>query len=273
MSAAERPVLLFLHLPKTAGTTFTRLIYAEQLERNPNWEGWIAPRFHFAYGVLYLRENASYGFYRDSYESAFSAEDLAVLRRPDVEVISGHFTYGLHRFLDRPAVYITILRDPVDRVLSLYHHLRSFPDDYPLNKQVGEGMTISEFVGGLRRTETDNDQLRRLVGRDVPFGGCTQEMLEEATETLDSRFLSVGLTERFDESVAVFGNLLGWAPRTPYSMLVNHGRPGREAISDAELEAIESHNALDAELYDEARRRFEQQLQAESRATVQSQGS
>ena len=45
---------------------------------------------------------------------------LHVLRDDDASVICGHFAYGVHRWMTRPACYVSIVREPVDRILETY---------------------------------------------------------------------------------------------------------------------------------------------------------
>ena len=78
---------------------------------------------------------------------------------------------------DRPTTYITLLRNPVDRVLSLYHFLEA-------ERQT----SIEEFVAHPSIKEVDNDQTRRIAGVDPAVGGCTNAMLLKAMENMRRHF-------------------------------------------------------------------------------------
>jgi hypothetical protein len=44
--------------------------------------------------------------------------------KKDVKFYHGHMSFGSHKEIERPSVYLTIVRDPVDRLLSTYYNLR-----------------------------------------------------------------------------------------------------------------------------------------------------
>ena len=124
---------------------------------------------------------------------ALNEEQLARIR-----LLNGHMGYGLHRYLPRPAVYITFLREPVERVLSHYSFERTltYSPVYPY-LQSGE-MDLKEYVRYYTEAgDMDNLQTRMIAGNwhKRGFGPCTNEMLEEAKRNLRERFAVVGLAE------------------------------------------------------------------------------
>src|SRR5438874_1730089 len=96
-------VLLFLHIPKTGGSTLSKI-----LERQ-------YPRAQ----TLTLDDQKIAQF-----------KTLPVAERGRYCLVKGHLHFGLHHFIPRPSTYITLLREPVERVLSFYHYARSTPDHY-----------------------------------------------------------------------------------------------------------------------------------------------
>lgn len=44
-------------------------------------------------------------------------------QRNKIKVVHGHTPFGIHKTFCRPAVYLTVVRDPVDRVLSTYYNI------------------------------------------------------------------------------------------------------------------------------------------------------
>ena len=57
----------------------------------------------------------------------FLVSDLGLLpleQRARFRLVMGHFQYGIHEFLPQEYTYVTIVRDPVERVISHYNYLR-----------------------------------------------------------------------------------------------------------------------------------------------------
>ena len=224
--------VVFLHIPKTAGKS--------------------------------LREVLLAGIGRKPYFSvARPLEDyqrLEVLHRDDraaLGLVEGHLYYGVHEILPRPCVYLTMLREPGERVLSYYSYVRESAGHH-LHERA-KGMSVGECLREGLTVEMDNFMVRSLTSLrnlHVPFGGVTREMLIEARAHLDG-IAGVGLTERFDESVRRFCDLLGWKRTEAPRLNETRGRVERGAIPEGDLDLIRRHNALDAELYAHARGLFE----------------
>jgi hypothetical protein len=155
------------------------------------------------------------------------------------DYVIGHFPFGLHARLPRPCLYITLLRDPVARLLSNIRFgldRQKWPRDTSISALVEQGRLI------------DNMQTRQIAGiadRDEP---CTSKTLTTAIDNLRSHYCVVGLTERFDDALKALITLLGW-PDIAYS-----NRQVSHAPSDPDLEsrvkvAAERYFAVDMELY------------------------
>jgi hypothetical protein len=100
----DRQALIFLHIPKTAGTTLNRII---------EWQ----------YNPLSI-------FTLDPYRFRATAERFMTLseeRRRRIQVVRGHLYYGLHETSPAGATYITMLREPVARFLSSYYFILRRP--------------------------------------------------------------------------------------------------------------------------------------------------
>ena len=248
------PVLLLLHIPKTGGTTLNTLVY----------EGRYDPSMPAGEEGGYL----NYGIYHfpggfDEDDSPGPTEQLArALSRPDVRLVLGHFPFGVHRLTPRPARYVTFLRDPVDRIVSLYYHGVHWASNEMDDLNAAGKMT--ESLVATRRKGFDNDQTRRLSGADPEFGRCTPAMLEQAKRNLRRHFAMVGLTERFDESVVLLKRILGWSDMLYLPRLVNPQRPARTDLADSVVEPIRDRNKLDLELYRYARELFERLAERQS---------
>src|SRR5262249_18377977 len=123
---------------------------------------------------------------------------LPVRRLKKMRMFKGHMLFGLHEVLPQPATYITVLRDPIDRVISAFYFMRTYKLHPLYWKFKRENWTLEDFV---RRSTRENVQCKILAGAEYN-APCTAEVCETAKKHLVSHFSVVGLSERFEESLA-----------------------------------------------------------------------
>ena len=100
-----------------------------------------------------------------------------------VQVIMGHLWYGAHALLPRPATYLTVLRDPIDRIISHYYFVQR--DERHYLHQVVQGMSLEEYMSSGSSTEMLNDQTRLLAGgATAETGHLSADVLATATDVL-----------------------------------------------------------------------------------------
>ncbi len=222
----SRYTIVFTHVPKTGGTTLDHIIRAVAAVLHQQRKRLRSPRR----GVLPRQERNQ----RLLNLAPVPDEQLATH-----DYLSGHFPFGIHCRLPRHALYVTLLRDPVARLLSQVRFgidHRKWSHDASVTELIEQGRLI------------DNLQTRQMAGvadREVP---CTATTLASALENLRSHYAIVGLTERFDDMLKALITLLGW-PDIAYS-----DRQVSIAPSDLDLEsrvrdAAERYFAFDMELY------------------------
>lgn len=217
--ATTDPVLVFLHVPKTAGATLHRVIARQARGRQ----------------VVTLR---LLGEPPDAI-----AEHLA--GAGDVDVVKGHVYFGVHRHVRRPVHYITVLRHPVARVWSLYRYIRTEPR-HPLHPQVRD-MSLPAFLDSdLDHDQVRDGQVRQLVG--APGRDLGADDLALARDRLEHELVGFGLQEQFDASLVLLRRTLGWN-LPPFYVSRNVTRGPREPLSEEDRRRIEDHNRLDLELH------------------------
>ena len=188
---------------------------------------------------------------------------LSEAERGQFKMIRGHMGYGLHQFVPHPCQYFTILRDPVERVISTYFYIKQLPSHFLYNTFKAGNLTLKDYVEGNYSTMVDNGQTRMLAGGDgnILEGVCTPEMFEQAKENLRRSFVVVGLTERFDESLLLLRHQFGWRKLFYRRKNVSLNRLGKEALEPETLEAILAMNQYDWALYEYAQSLFEEQIE------------
>ena len=222
--------VIFLHLPKTAGTTVNRLI---------EWE--------YRLSEMYSIDPVLFKW------SAAHLRKLPPGRLKKIRMFKGHMVFGLHELLSQPATYITVLRDPVDRVISAFYFMRSYKLHPLYWKLRRNNWTLEDFV---RRYQRENVQAKVVAGSDYD-APCTPEILEKAKQNLGRYFSVVGLSERLEESLALMKLRFGWKLTSYSSFNVTRSRPRKDDLPKATLDLIREKNAFDIELYQCAREIFE----------------
>lgn len=229
--------LYFLHIQKTAGTTFSALLqtYFSAGETCP------------AYDYLQLFK-------------------LSEEQRPAYRYYRGHFGYGLLEYLPQPVRVVTLLRDPIERTLSNLSHIRRYAE-HDANRLYHRRNMMTFLKSRHIGIELRNLQTRSLA---MPRGGIElyryweleDRDLDTAKERLET-IAFVGLVERFSESLHLLVYMLGWQPFSTESRL--NSAPERFQIADLDNEVIDylhEINRFDLDLYAFARQLFADRYQA-----------
>jgi Galactose-3-O-sulfotransferase len=179
----------------------------------------------------------------------------------------GHIGFGVHRFLPQPFTYITMLREPVSRLISLYHYSCTNPTAYYHKHAVGK--SLEAFLLETPLMELDNGQVRFLAGdpddlfiNRTPYGACSEALLLQAQQNIEQHFSWVGIMEQFDPSLLLLGQTMGW--KNCFYLRRNVARPSEKnpPVSPEVRSQIAQRNWLDLKLYQYAQQRLSQQLQA-----------
>jgi hypothetical protein len=231
--------LLFLHIPKAAGTTLGRIV-----ERH-------------------VPASRQYRLGANAQKAIETFNDWPAERRARYRLISGHFPYGVHEQVPGPHAYFTMLREPLDRVASFHAFVLRDPGHYLTQAMPPEQRaSLARFARETQATTVDNGQTRLLAGDwgHVPFGGCTPDMLERAKANL-RRMAVVGLTERFDESLLLLGQRFGWRHLGYRRQNETQGRERGKPMDEETREALAALNVYDLTLYAYAQGLFEEAWQ------------
>jgi len=233
MAAANgAEALIFLHVPKSAGTTLNRLIEWEY----PLFEMYSVDPVLFRWSRARLWR-------------------LPQRRLKRFRVFKGHMPFGLHAILPQPATYITVIRGAVERVISAYYFMSNYKLHPNYWKFRREGWTLEDFV---RRSPRENVQTKMIAGADYD-APCTAEILAKAKNNLQY-FSVIGLTERFEESLALMKLRFGWKLESYSSFNVTRTRPKKRDLPQSTLDLISERNRFDIELYECAAKIFEEAI-------------
>jgi len=222
--------LIFLHIPKAAGSTFDNVI-----PKNYDINGVIhinTPQFYMNPGALLK-------------EGSFPRAAM------------GHFKFNqyVYQMVKDPFIHVTILREPVARLISFYNFLLAAPR-HGRHKRAAT-MSFEDFVESKTNHECHNGQALRITGhlnrrylqRPLP----TDEVLQLAQEALLKRFTFFGLTERYPEFMLTCHRLMGWHNLYYAKKKVTRDTPkriSRKDLSDAAINRARELNEVDVRLYE-----------------------
>lgn len=236
INAEQNKTLLFAHVPKTAGTTLRCIVGREYLGQE-----------------LFV-------IHHDIQRDKARLKHMGEREKRRLRAVFGHMCWGWHDLLSlrQPYAYITVLREPAERVLSLYAHCR-LSEHY-----LGEALAGRDLVYFLQSGVSctgDNGMVRQLCGRDtfyqkpwremkIPAGKVTRDDLEAAKANLRACAV-VGVSEQFDTFIAAMRRRFGWRTQQwRNENITRWPRPRLQDLNHREREALEQATALDRELYE-----------------------
>lgn len=225
--------LVFLHIPKTAGQT---LHFVTLRSFRPD------ERIHL-----------------NALDRPIDAEmeKIPATKRARARLVWGHLPFGVHRHIPRPCDYVTILREPVSRVISVYKHILRTSNHELHGQVIGDEMSLEDYVAsGIDYGQTENSQTRQVSGRQ--FGAIERDSLEEAKSNLQG-FEVVGLTERIEETFV----LLRRALEVRFLPYVTRNVSPPLNVSARAVELIRERNDFDTELYAHGKGLLGEQVRAQ----------
>ncbi|SDY48388.1 Sulfotransferase family protein [Jannaschia faecimaris] len=172
----QEAVLIHMHIPKTAGSSFNRIL-------SDNYEG------RFRYAFRNMRELL----------------EMPAPQRAKIDLIFGHTTYGVHDLLRREHLYLFVLRDPKARLYSFYKYIRKAAD-HPLHRRVNEeNLSFGAFLDASTQTDgkgwdVDNAQMKRIAGvlpHEVKTTRDFPEIFRSACRHCFSQQTEFGLVDEF----------------------------------------------------------------------------
>ena len=222
-------MIIYMHIPKTAGTTIV-----DALKLNNK-----ASSLFIDYSLDYSQTSSLLSKY----------SRLSEKRKKNIQYVIGHI--GFDETLFPNANWVTTLREPTERVISNYRHLKRSD-----NHQVDvKELSLRQFVESHMWRDADNGLVRRLSGCDQgpsgprAIGTLTEADLGSAMDNL-KKFSFVGLNEKFQLDVDHYCNALKCSiPRNRISNKAPNWQ-SNQVVDDSTYQIIKTANNLDIQLYE-----------------------
>jgi len=188
------------------------------------------------------------------------------------QFVRGHFGYGFYRILPKKPVYITILREPKDLVISSYKMIQRQPFEakrysIPQDKTISELITDPK-ISGLKNIQThyigvDLDVLSHAKGMTPEeladyqpeeytyfrSPKMSDEKLVDIAKKHLSDFAFIGIMEKMEESLILLHFTFGWKPIR--NKVRKNVAPNQdpEYLSDEAKRNLQEWTKCDQELY------------------------
>lgn len=235
------PITIFLHIEKTGGISIRNLF-----ESN-------IP------GSKLLK------LYGDAPAKIKEFNRLPAAEQSTLKALCGHVDFGIHQqFGFENYRYITLLRDPVERMISFYYYFIKNPSEFT-TYGFGHQLDFKSYLERGIHAHIDNGQTRRLAGvSHLEAGACNQSHLETAKHNIENHIAVTGLLEYFEESLLLLKE--SGILENVYYLEANKSnkRPAQKDVPADIIDTIKKTNALDIQLYQFALDRFNLQIKNKS---------
>jgi SAM-dependent methyltransferase len=185
--AVTQPLLCVVHIPKTAGSAIR-----ETLISTLGWDK-----------VYWISHKRPLGHWTNSSGDEFS----------NYVVVGGHVSAADFSKIKRPKIFMSVLRDPVTRAISLFNYIKRGPDTTHGLRNTFQDLSLIEAISSSAsfRKDVENRQCA-LIGGAPTFAAalrslCENEWFIDHYDVIDKLFVRV--CERFDWPVQklVFDNV------------------------------------------------------------------
>jgi hypothetical protein len=237
-------LLIFLHIPKTAGSTLNHILARQ------------------------YPAQATYSIDGDKVQTSYDElRSLPEEQKRQLACVKGHMPFGIHSNFSQQSTYITFLRDPANWVRSYYLFILNIPT-HPFYRDVAACQGIEAFCELLTAWGMNDFQTRILVGTNrpddimPPYDPLPENPLATAIQHIEAHIPVVGLSEQFDESLMLMKKRFRWRNVHYLRQNVTSRNPAFR-LSEQQKGLIYRNNPLDCSLYAYARNRLQGQIESD----------
>jgi hypothetical protein len=239
---AIRPAI-FLHIPKTAGTSLVN-------------------EMRYQYGNHQCSSHDDHCVNQDRFtlKHGFFEDEKLTSRYHKLSFISGHFGFNFCEQFMQGRYSFTFLRDPLERLVSFYYFLKNSS----LAAEIAEQIKKYSFEVFLEKVEEKGHRFQTLLWNHqvwmLAYGPCapkpklpwdfTENQLLRMAQINAERLSYIGFVETFSEDKRNILQALGITKTFVHSRVNRtENRPAVDSLPDAVKKRLQKFTELDAELY------------------------
>jgi hypothetical protein len=247
----SRQILVFVHIPKTAGSALEEALAVHLGEDNCLLarDGKVGKIHATRIGktIWSVRKHARNLVLRVRGIDQSLPKDYPKANLSQLRLLDGHFSLGNEPRTGRDPVYLTLVRDPVDRFLSDFYYRFDIRARWPEGKRERHKFwtydvdRFVDFVYARRRWNELNLQCLYL-GRENNFAA--------ARRAIDNRVFLAAPAHRMDALLELLGPILGLKSAAAPRSNVGRARQGKAPPSEETLAKIREMVPEDQRLFE-----------------------
>ncbi|MCI5223688.1 MAG: hypothetical protein D3924_13715 [Candidatus Electrothrix sp. AR4] len=230
---ASRPrKILFDHLPKCGGASLN--VYLE---------------------AHYPRRKTFSTNGRNPTASVNDFKNLSQRRRHGFDLVNGHLAHELLGYVHPECLKVTVLREPVERIISHYHYAKRSPEHYLYSKIHSSYMSLEDYATSDLSGELRNWYTTHFSGLKVDEAERSpEEATAKAFDVVLKRYDIIGFLDDFSS----FAEALRTQADLRYEyqnrrVNVTQDRPSTNDVAQSVIIKIQQVNHLDIALYKKIR--------------------
>ncbi len=219
-------MIIFHHIPKTAGSTFHHVLSQQYREDE-------------TFTINGIKPNQSL--------ATFSAQPQGYI--DSLELIKGHLANHFISRINKPYKVIAFVREPLDLFLSSFYYIKRAKHNDSYHKV--KNMTLAGFISFREENNYHNPQARHLCGyTDVNNRGALlpinekrlQDLCEKHIQNIDYLFS----VEKFNHALIYLHRELRWE-KQPYYVVKNRtsARPDISSLTNQQIQRILALSRVD----------------------------
>ncbi|MEZ4913361.1 MAG: sulfotransferase family 2 domain-containing protein [Chitinophagales bacterium] len=240
---------IFLHIPKTAGTSLWKSIEADFGKK------YNILNIHLIDKKIRAGELPHYTGDRNTFLQQTIAE---VEKNTKIDLMVGHYKFGIHQYFNHPAKYFAFVRQPVERFISQYYFLEKSKKTVTQHQEMLKNIhSLEDFA---QSPQFFNSQAKFFTGlsENALNQLSEKDFLTHINDIYNKHFFFIGITENFDQSIVVFKEISGFRKLSIQKSNVNKSKPASSTLSPNIISLIQNNNHYDNLLYEFALEKFKE---------------